>query len=172
MRAFLITAVLLLVAGQPADAGLCRRPDGTYTNHCNEADAEVTGGNLSRSSTPAAKPKSKSPAQTTRGRSSTGVQEAAGASDPVPASDAGAGERYWRDKFTRAKEAVDNAERRLESARSSRESCMARQHSYDACNEDRVEAAEDSLEKAKERLETGVYDECRQSSSCSLSWVQ
>jgi hypothetical protein len=161
MRAFLSTMLLLLVAGGPADAGLCRRPDGTYTNHCNEADAEVSGGTVSRSSAPASKPAATSARQ----------RPAPAASDPEPAPDTGASERYWRDRHARAKEAVENAEKRLASAKASRESCMARQHDYDACNEEREEQAEEFLEKMQERLD-GLFDECRQSSRCELPWVQ
>ena len=165
MRAFWFTAVLLLAAGPPADAGLCRRPDGTYTNHCNESDAEVSGGTVSRSSAPASKPASETK-PSTRQRPAPASQEASGAPDTA------ADERYWRDRFARAKEAVSNAERRLESAKSSQENCMARTHAYDACNEDRVKQAEAALEKAQEQLQTGVFNDCRQSSRCSLSWVQ
>jgi hypothetical protein len=157
-----LAALLFVVFALPfrAEAELCQRDDGSYTNDCTSDDTPVKGGKVTFESPPVDGP---------------GDRPAA-APEPIPSS--GMLERFWRDRLRQARRDVREAEKDLVEARRELGSCRARQHAalggslYDSCDEGHVEAAELALEEARDYVDNGLFEECRKAETCQPGWVQ
>jgi len=158
IRFFLAVALAAVATPHAAEAELCMRPDGTYTDQCSERDHKVPGGPVSRAASP-----------------EPDVPEAASTPPAAPAPGPTAeDERYWRGRLREAQKRLQVAETHLSDVQNHDRECRRIQFDPDreACEQNQLAEAQRRVDEAREYISSGLEDECRRSSRCQTSWIQ